>query len=107
TELSRLIRDNKNLMVEISGYTDTRGSEPFNDTLSIRRATSVLEILTACGMKKERAIINGFGERRTGKEKNDQESANNRRADITVVEVKTFNYDQDSRLLNEKTEYAK
>ncbi len=49
--------------LEIKGYTDSTGSEGYNQELSERRAESVEEALVARGVLPERIDTRGFGER--------------------------------------------
>lgn len=49
-------------MIEIQGYTDSTGSEQYNDTLSQRRAESVLRYLVTKNVPLYRVSIVGLGE---------------------------------------------
>ena len=48
--------------VRVSGFTDPRGKESFNDALSQRRAASVAGVLTAAGVPADRIVIEAHGE---------------------------------------------
>lgn len=64
-ELNRLIKfltDNSTLKIEISGYTDSRGSDSYNLSLSGRRAKSVMDYLIAHGISAGRLTSKGYGE---------------------------------------------
>ncbi len=52
-----LMHNNKNLGVELHGYTDPQGAEAYNYNLSERRARSVLKHISGLGIDKYRAII--------------------------------------------------
>ncbi len=52
------------LMVEVSGHTDSDGSEANNQRLSERRAASVVQYLSANGAPSDRMVPVGFGETR-------------------------------------------
>jgi outer membrane protein OmpA-like peptidoglycan-associated protein len=59
--LNRLLADNKSLIVEIGGYTDSVGSESYNLTLSERRALSVMNYLKGRGISSARLKYRGYG----------------------------------------------
>ena len=62
-DLRRLLMDvHKTANAEIVGYTDSVGSVAFNQTLSERRAESVLEWLEAQGVARGRFHASGKGE---------------------------------------------
>ena len=71
--------------VEVTGHTDNRGTEGFNEDLSERRAQSVRDNLVKAGVDGPRITTRGEGERKpiaandtaTGR-------ATNRRVDITI-----------------------
>jgi len=48
--------------IEIQGHTDSKGSESYNQKLSVRRATEVSAYLEGKGIKTNRVNIKGFGE---------------------------------------------
>ena len=50
-------------IIEISGFTDSTGSDSYNQTLSERRAASVGGYLTSQGVVAGRVVTKGFGER--------------------------------------------
>ncbi|MBD3636297.1 MAG: PD40 domain-containing protein [Crocinitomicaceae bacterium] len=65
-ELERLIKllnDNPTMRIEISGHTDTRGSDHDNQVLSQNRAKSVVDYLIAHGIDKSRLEYAGYGEK--------------------------------------------
>jgi outer membrane protein OmpA-like peptidoglycan-associated protein len=47
--------------VRVAGYTDPRGSDAYNQELSLRRAQSVAAVLTAAGVPCERIVIEAHG----------------------------------------------
>lgn len=47
--------------VRVDGHTDASGKESYNETLSVRRAKSVGNVLAAVGMKEENIQLRGFG----------------------------------------------
>jgi len=64
TELDRLINlltTYANLKIEISGYTDNKGSQPYNQKLSEARSKSVVDYLIAHGIASDRLTYKGYG----------------------------------------------
>ena len=48
--------------IEIQGHTDSKGSEAYNQQLSVRRASSVSAYLATKGISSSRLTTKGFGE---------------------------------------------
>jgi OOP family OmpA-OmpF porin len=48
--------------VEVSGHTDSRGSDKYNEGLSLRRAESVRDYLISKGISADRLTVKGYGE---------------------------------------------
>lgn len=59
--LAALLSENKNLAMEIGGYTDSTGSEQYNKTLSEKRALSVVNYLIKKGISSDRLKYKGYG----------------------------------------------
>jgi outer membrane protein OmpA-like peptidoglycan-associated protein len=59
--LVRLMNNNPRLKVEISGHTDSKGSDAYNMKLSQARAQSVVSSLEANGISKNRMQAKGYG----------------------------------------------
>jgi outer membrane protein OmpA-like peptidoglycan-associated protein len=47
--------------VEVAGYADPRGSDAYNDELSLRRAESVAAVLACAGVPREHILIEAHG----------------------------------------------
>ncbi len=66
TELDRLIKllnENPDLRIEISGHTDSRGSSSYNQELSEDRSKAVVDYLVGIGgFPRERFEFKGYGE---------------------------------------------
>jgi len=75
-------------VVEVAGHTDNVGSDAYNQTLSVQRASAVANYLQGKGVNRERLITTGAGESRPIAS-NDTEAgrAQNRRVEITLVPV--------------------
>ena len=74
--------------IEITGHTDSVGSDAANMTLSQNRANAVAGYLGSRGVANSRMIVNGAGESRPVAS-NDTEAgrAQNRRVEITLVPI--------------------
>lgn len=48
--------------IEVQGHTDSKGSESYNNTLSLERAVAVSDYLRYNGLETNRISIKGFGE---------------------------------------------
>lgn len=62
TKALNTMRNNPNIEVEISGHTDSRGSNSANQSLSERRANSVKAWLVSNGIDGNRITTVGYGE---------------------------------------------
>ena len=60
-ELIALLEDNPNVTIELSAHTDRIGSDAYNESLSQRRAQSVVDYLIANGIDPERLTAKGYG----------------------------------------------
>ncbi|MDQ7988352.1 MAG: OmpA family protein [Candidatus Dactylopiibacterium sp.] len=73
--------------VRVIGHTDSRGSDAINNPLSINRAASVRDYLSARGVSPARVAIDGRGSREPVADNNsDAGRARNRRVEIFVGE---------------------
>ncbi len=52
----------QDLIVEISGHTDSRGSDSYNLELSDKRSEAVVDYLIDSGIDPERLKFQGYGE---------------------------------------------
>ncbi len=76
-----------NTSIEISGYTDSVGSESYNQQLSERRANSVRDFLTGQGVDASRLTAVGHGESQpVASNANEAGRAKNRRVELTPSE---------------------
>jgi outer membrane protein OmpA-like peptidoglycan-associated protein len=82
-EITKLMRDNPQLSLQVVGHTDSTGGDAHNKDLSNRRAASVIRALTTAGIDGKRFTSRGAGatEPVTG---NDTEAgrAKNRRVEL-------------------------
>ncbi|MCD6176701.1 MAG: OmpA family protein [Candidatus Cloacimonetes bacterium] len=78
---------NPGLKVEISGHTDSIGSDQYNQGLSQRRADAVVEYLVNKGIDTESFITEGYGEKKPIADNATEEGrALNRRVEMKVLE---------------------
>lgn len=64
-ELNRLVKlmaDVPTLKIELSGHTDSQGSDTYNQSLSEKRAQAVVDYLTNAGISAGRLVSAGYGE---------------------------------------------
>mgnify|MGYP000874363547 CR=1 FL=1 len=61
-KLVKTLRENPELLVEISSHTDSRGSDEYNLDLSQRRADAVVNWLVQHGIDRARLTGRGYGE---------------------------------------------
>lgn len=61
-KLMAFLSEYKSVRIEIGAHTDAIGSDEANQTLSRRRAESVVQFLVARGVGTERLIARGYGE---------------------------------------------
>lgn len=77
-------------MVEVSGHTDSIGSDAANQTLSERRANAVAGYLVGQGVLRERFEVVGMGERYpVASNDTDSGRALNRRVEIRLLPLKS------------------
>lgn len=60
--LITFMNDNPSLSVEVYSFTDSKGTDKYNKSLSERRAQSVINYLTNNGIEASRMIAKGLGE---------------------------------------------
>lgn len=92
-KLERLMKNNPSVKIEISGHTDSKGSDTYNQKLSQKRAEAVVKYLVDRGIDASRMIGVGYGETRpiainTNEDGSDNEEgrAMNRRIELQITE---------------------
>jgi len=58
----KILKLNPTLIVEIQGHTDGNGAASYNKALSMKRATTVKNLLVSNGISADRLTAKGFGE---------------------------------------------
>lgn len=86
-EAIRIIKEHSYKVVVCEGHTDSRGTDEYNQALSLRRAGSVREYLIAGGIPASAITIEGFGESRpVATNDTDDGRQQNRRVELRVSE---------------------
>jgi flagellar motor protein MotB len=89
SELNKLVQflnTNSSIKVEIGGHTDNVGTQQYNQTLSERRAKSVVDYLVSSGINPLRLVAKGYGFSKPVDTNNTESGrANNRRTELTVL----------------------
>ena len=87
--LFALLTDNKNLIMEIGGYTDSTGSEKYNLVLSEKRALSVVNYLIKMGIASDRLRFKGYGNSsKLGNNITVEGRKLNRRTEAKIIDMK-------------------
>ncbi|MES2130704.1 MAG: OmpA family protein [Bacteroidota bacterium] len=85
-----VLKSDKNLIIELSSHTDSRGSDSYNLILSQKRAKAAVDYLIANGITKNRLKAIGYGETKllnkcdNNANCSDEEHAINRRTEFKI-----------------------
>jgi outer membrane protein OmpA-like peptidoglycan-associated protein len=84
--LTKLLKENPAVKMEIASHTDNLGSDEYNMKLSDARSHSVVDYLISKGIAATRLVAKGYGET-TPIDKNDTEAGrqNNRRTEFKIL----------------------
>ncbi len=85
--LLELLKSNPSMEIEISGHTDSKGSDEYNQVLSQKRAQAVVNWLIAKGISKNRLTYHGYGESRPLASNDDEPEGRelNRRTEFKIL----------------------
>ncbi|MBD1553694.1 OmpA family protein [Pseudomonas typographi] len=84
-QLAQFLRDNPDRQVIVEGYTDSTGSDGYNQQLSERRANSVRAALVKYGVEPNRIIAQGYGKEYPVADNGSASGrAQNRRVEVTI-----------------------
>jgi flagellar motor protein MotB len=87
--LASLLSENRNLVMEIGGYTDSTGSAQYNMALSEKRALSVVNYLIKKGISSDRLRYKGYGNTSPlGDNVTIEGRKLNRRTEAKIIELK-------------------
>lgn len=86
--VSLVLKEYEKTVIEVAGHTDNRGSDTYNQSLSVRRAASVSQYLGTQGLEHMRLITVGYGELRPIAD-NDTDAGRqqNRRVELTLAPI--------------------
>lgn len=88
--IAATLKDYNQTLVEVSGHTDSIGSDAANQVLSERRANAVASYLIGQGVQRERFEIVGMGERYpVASNDTDSGRALNRRVEIRLLPLRS------------------
>jgi outer membrane protein OmpA-like peptidoglycan-associated protein len=92
-KLYTFMKKNPNVVIEIAGYADSKGSDEYNRQLSLARAQSVIDYLHEKGIEKHRMVAKGKGE---------VSSLNTKSASTAVATERTTDRRVEMRILDKK-----
>jgi len=82
------LKSNPSVSIEISGHTDSKGSDTYNENLSQGRSQSVVDYIIGQGIDSSRLEAHGYGEAKPIDSNDTEEGrANNRRVEFTVLKI--------------------
>ena len=86
--VSLVLKEFDKTLLEVAGHTDNTGNAANNKTLSLKRATSVVDYLVQHGIAATRVSAKGFGAERPIVSNDDETEgrAINRRTEIEILE---------------------
>jgi outer membrane protein OmpA-like peptidoglycan-associated protein len=61
-KIVKMLQDNPTMVIELSGHTDSKGSDAYNQKLSQLRAESCVEYIVSKGISRDRLTAKGYGE---------------------------------------------
>jgi outer membrane protein OmpA-like peptidoglycan-associated protein len=83
-----VLEEYEKTIIAVAGYTDSTGSDSYNQQLSEKRAASVADYLKNKGIVAARFDVIGFGERNPIADNNTEEGrALNRRVELTLLPI--------------------
>jgi outer membrane protein OmpA-like peptidoglycan-associated protein len=87
--LANLLSDNKDIIIEIGGFTDSTGSAEYNQILSEKRALTVVNYLIGKGISPDKLKYKGYGNKLPiGDNITPEGRKLNRRTEAKIIEQK-------------------
>ena len=86
-----MLKKNPSVRIELSSHTDSRGSDGYNINLSQKRANAAVSYIISKGIKANRIIAKGYGERKlmnkciSNVQCSEEEHQLNRRTEIKII----------------------
>lgn len=90
----KVMKADPTITIDISAFTDSRGTDEFNMNLSQKRAQAAVDYIVSKGIDKKRITGKGYGESKIlnkckdGTDCSDEEHAQNRRTEFKILKVK-------------------
>jgi hypothetical protein len=83
-----MLRETPGVKIQISSHTDERGTDPYNNKLSLERAQSVVDYLISSGISSSRLLAKGFGKSNPifKNAQNEEQHQTNRRTTFQVID---------------------
>ena len=95
-KLHKLLTNYPDMVVEISGHTDSKGTREYNIKLSEERAQAVVKHLIEKGINKKQMVAKGYGELQPAVDNNNPNGSDNlenrqlnRRVELKIIKIKT------------------
>ncbi len=110
-KLVGLLNENPNITIELAAHTDYKGSNKYNESLSQRRAESVVNYLIAHGIAADRLTPKGYGEERPKKmnrkavEKHPWLKEGDELTESFITALKNEKKEEECNQLNRRTEF--
>jgi len=87
-KVAGVLRDDPNVRITIIGFTDSVGTEEYNQRLSMRRAQATADYLVSQGVSQSQILVRGLGEAEPRASNDTAEGrAQNRRVEIYLQQV--------------------
>jgi len=92
-KIAEIMKENENLIIEASSFTDSQGTNAYNIGLSNRRAKAAVEYLKSKGIDESRIRSKGYGEEKlinqcvNGVDCQDESHQMNRRTEFNFVNI--------------------
>jgi len=85
-EAATVLKEEPDVRISVEGYTDSIGSEEYNERLSVRRADAVFRYLVNHGVAPDRMNVVGYGKTHpVASNETESGRAQNRRVELHVV----------------------
>jgi len=95
-KLNLVLKEYPDTDIEIQGHTDSKGSETYNQDLSLRRAVAVRNYLRGKGIAGSRIVTSGYGESVPVQSNSTEEGrAQNRRVEFIITANEKMRSDAD------------
>ncbi|NQY19724.1 MAG: OmpA family protein, partial [Campylobacteraceae bacterium] len=85
SNIANILKEYKNIKIEVAGHTDSKGKKAFNMNISEQRADSVKKVLISLGIDEKRVSSKGYGESKPLVKNNGGYSILNRRVEFNII----------------------